>query len=1033
MKYLFVKMSRDLAKMWTQFLSVFLMAFFGILIYVGTEGTWFGMQTEMNDYFQKSNLASSWIYGNGLTKSDIKKISKVQGVTDSELATILSSKVKLPGTVSGKEPDLRIISSCVNKISKPLTVSGAEFSQDSTGIYIDDDFAKANGIKVGDKLTISVGNVTKSLAVRGTALSSEYVYYNGSGTEAMPNHQKHGYAFIGSNTAKDIFNETVALKMQDGFVPELQNKIDTIYKTAKDKADEQTRLEFNKKVSSQKSTAYKEAISIADKKTEAVFNSALAEKKQAAYNSAVKTADEKVTKLVNQKYEASMPGKDYTKLPEYDTTLSTEKTKAEKQAKEAVDEQFATQKTTLDAQLASAKTEAEKKAKEAVDNKFSSMQPQFSTQLDTAIKKAEGIAEQKAETQICKTLNISESEFGTLQSLLSMPKISTLNADKRAEKSEEFITLLKGLPDSMLSQNVNGFSISTIKNEPLNYNIIRLKTASGTDSKAIEDKVQDILDDRYAGFADRNSMKSVSAPIQKTRQIEKMSIMFSTIFVMLALLTMQTAMARLVDTQRTQIGTLKALGFKDRQIRLHYAAYGISVGLFGGLLGLVIAPVTIAPALLYSQSTIYTLPEWHVRLTPASFIMVLVVVLCCMVATLCACRKGLVWMPAETMRGATPKAGRKVMLERMPGLWKRVSFGWKWTIRDIARSKIRSLMGIVGVLGCMMLLIASFGMQYSDDSAPGYIYKRQYQYGAKAVLLSSSTQENRDELYKITGGGQWVEETSVEYNDTTIHENGTLSVIGDGQYVFLQDAEGAVLNLPSSGVLITQRTAKLLNLKKGDNIRFRLFGERSYISATVRGIAVTPLPQGIFVSKTAWEKLGKTFTPTALMIKGTKDVGKIGGLSYVTEVTTLKNQYQSAFKSANTFNFIFLLLKVAAILLNVVILYNLGILSFTERIREYATLKVIGFYQREIRSFALRESLATTLTGWLIGIPVGLCFLKAYVGAVSSSTMDLIPQLTAVDFALATLITVGCSILVSLFLSHKVKKIDMVGALKSVE
>ena len=223
---------------------------------------------------------------------------------------------------------------------------------------------------------------------------------------------------------------------------------------------------------------------------------------------------------------------------------------------------------------------------------------------------------------------------------------------------------------------------------------------------------------------------------------------------------------------------------------------GLTVGLLGGLLGLIIAPLTISPALLHSQSVMYTLPAWPVRLTPASYIMVAVVALCCTMATLFACRKGLVGMPAETMRGATPKGGRQVLLEKMPWLWKKVSFGWRWTIRDISRSKVRSIMGMVGVLGCMMLLIAGFGMQYTDDKTPVYIYNTQYTYASKAVLLSSATQENRNELSKIAGGGQWVQESSIEYKNSPDNATGMLSVIGNGNYVHLENAQGSAEKLP---------------------------------------------------------------------------------------------------------------------------------------------------------------------------------------------------------------------------------------------
>jgi len=774
MKYLFVKMRRDLAGMWTQFLSVFLMAFLGVLIYVGTEGTWYGMKTELKQYFQETNLASAWVYGTAITGDDLNEIEKIDGVTSTERVTIFASKTVFPD-VSGREKSDLKLTAAANKISNPLTVSGINFDADGDGIWLDSDFAKAHSLDVGDSILIFVGTVQKALTIKGLVMGPEYVYYTGSGSDAMPNHEQHGYAFISTKT------------------------------------------------------------------------------------------------------------------------------------------------------------------------------------------------------------------------------------------------------------------LEAITGQPANFNAVRIKTVADTDMDTIDTEIQNILGNRYAGMADQGSLMSVSYPLQKSRQIEKMSIMFSAIFILLALLTMQTTMTRLVSAQRMQIGTMKALGFRDGQIRLHYSAYGLTVGLLGGLLGLAIAPFTIAPALLRAQSTVYTLPEWPVRLTPFSYIMVAVVAICCTGATFIACRKGLAGMPAETMRGEAPRSGRQVLLEKMPRLWQKVSFGWKWTIRDISRSRIRSIMGMIGVLGCMMLLIASFGMQYTITGTSNYIYGTQYTYKSKAVVLLSATQENRKELQNIAGSGQWIEEKSIKYFSTDTNETETLTVLGNGDYVHLENNEGEVVSPPDSGVLITQRAANILKLKTGDTVTFRLSDNANALSAVVAGIVNTPSPQGIFISESAWAKLGESFLPTSLLMRNTEADSQISGLEYIQEVSTLQKQNTSAANNVKTFYFIFILLKMAAILLDVVILYNLGILSFTERTREYATLKVLGFYQKEIRSLALRENLTTALAGWIIGIPAGFCFLKQYVGAVSSSSLDMTPKLTPQDFILATLITVGCSTMVNLFLSHKVKKIDMVGALKSVE
>ncbi len=1033
MKYLFVKMRRDFARLWTQFFSVFTMACLALFIYAGLEGTWNGMRSELSRYFARTDLASAWVYGGGVTQADLQKLERIGGVTDASPAALFSADAALPGSGS-RQPQLQLSASPENRLSTPQTVSGAPYSPQGSGIWLDSAFASANGLKPGGSITLTVGGVRKTLAIRGLVMSPEYIYYTGSATDSMPNHRQYGFALIGTGTAGEIFDETVARSLQKEYLPQLESKIDSAYAAARSEADAKAEQLFGAQVSAQKSAALQTATAFADTAAEQVFTQAAAAREQAAESAAQKKADSAALQAVQAAFRAKAPaGAEIAALPGYAEALAQAKTEAEAKASAQVRAQLAAQRPALSAQLARAKAQAEQKAQQGVEQKFAAMRESLNNRLAAAKRRAEGAAQGAATQALCRKLGVSQAQLAALRQLAQLPNVASQSAEERTAISARAVSLLKQLPDSLLSRSVGGFPLSALKSEPLDYNMVRLKTASGTDSLALENRAQEILGSRYLGFADRTTFRAVAAAVQKTGQIQRMSLLFSAIFILLALLTMQTTMARLIDTQQTQIGTFKALGFRNGQIRLHYAGYGLTVGLLGGALGLIAAPFTISPALLRAQAnTLYTLPAWPVRLTWASFAMLAAVALCCTLATLFACRRGLSGMPADSMRGPAPKAGRQMLLEKAPGLWNRLAFGWKWTLRDIARSKVRSVMGTVGVLGCMMLLIASFGMQYTDDGFPGFVYTKQYTYAVKAVLASGTTQRDRDALAKTAGSAQWVEEQPVEYKDAPASETGLLTVADSGGFVRMFDASGKPLALPASGVIVTQRTARVLHLKKGGVITLRPSGG-AYLRAAVAGIAVTPTPQGVFASRAAWEKLGRTFSPTALLSGNPDAASRLSGLSAVQETASASGQYRSAVQNIRSFGFIFLLLKLAAILLGVVILYNLGILSFTERTREYATLKVLGFYQKEIRSLALRESLVTTFAGWLAGIPVGLWFLARYVGAVSTASLDLTPRLTLSDFLLATAVTVGCSVCVSLFLSRKVRRIDMVASLKSVE
>jgi putative ABC transport system permease protein len=769
MKYLFVKMRRDLLQMWTQFLSVFLMALIGVAIYVGMEGTWFGLKTAVNDYYKNTDLASAWVYGMNITEADADDIKKLDGVTDVSLS--MSARVIMK---ADDEPSIKLIATDNNSISKPVTIDGEEFDAHSDGIWVDKDFAYKRDIKVNDTITLSYGKANKDFNVKGIILSPEYVYYTGSATTFMPDHNKYGYAMIGTSNAEKFLG-----------------------------------------------------------------------------------------KIIN--------------------------------------------------------------------------------------------------------------------------------------------------------------------------NEVKIMLSDNADTNNVKKESEEILSDRYIGFSDRDTHLSVSNPIQKTKQIMKMSILFCTVFILLALLTMQTTMTRLVQNQRIQIGTMKALGFHNSQIKLHYSLYGLTVGLLGGIIALILSPKLITPVLINTFTNLYSLPECSAKLTPFSYIVVLIVALSCTLSALFACQKSLRGMPAETLRGAVPKGGKRILAEKIKFFWSRISFGWKWSMRDIARSKIKTIMGIIGVLGCMMLLIASLGMQNSLDYANNYVYKTQYTYKTKAVFQPYTTAENRDEIQNLVDASQWLQEISIEVKNDDKVKTGFVSIVGDGNFVSIEDMNHNSVKFPQDGIFVTRKIAEQLNLKAGDTMTFRVMGEKSDISVKIDKIITAPSPQGIFMSQAQWEKLGKTFNPSSILIGDYISKNDIENLSYIQEVASIDSQLEGVEQITESVRIVFLLLKTAAVLLGVVILYNLGILSYTERVREYATLKVLGFYQKEIRSFALRENLIITIIGWLCGIPVGLTFLGAYVNIVSMDSFDWVPKITPLSMIIATVITVGCSVGVSLLLSGKVKKINMVEALKSID
>ena len=284
-----------------------------------------------------------------------------------------------------------------------------------------------------------------------------------------------------------------------------------------------------------------------------------------------------------------------------------------------------------------------------------------------------------------------------------------------------------------------------------------------------------------------------------------MSFMFSGVFILLAMLTMQTTMTRLISNQRIQIGTLTANGFSKGSVIVHYSLYAVVISMLGGVIGAFIGPKAISPILMNVLKATYVLPSYNPRITYMTFIVILLVTAACTLTTIMACRKDLNLMPAETLRGEAPKGKGKILLEKFKFMWSKLSFDSKWSFRDISRNKLRSLMGIIGVFGCMMLIIAGLGMQNTLNYANSYVYNDQFKYGSKVVLSSYATDDNKNELADISSDKQtqWLMEKTGEISYNDAEKNGNIMILDEGDFINLETTEGVQVKLSNVGVCIT--------------------------------------------------------------------------------------------------------------------------------------------------------------------------------------------------------------------------------------
>lgn len=496
------------------------------------------------------------------------------------------------------------------------------------------------------------------------------------------------------------------------------------------------------------------------------------------------------------------------------------------------------------------------------------------------------------------------------------------------------------------------------------------------------------------------------------------------LFLAIAVLTMVTTMHRIASNEKVQIGTLKALGFRDSRILAHYTSYGLVLGIVGGGLGVAlgygISAIIMSPGGM--MATYFDLPEW--RLVMPWFcipVLILTVVFLTLISFL-STKEMLRGTAADALRPYTPPPMKKAAIERL-GVWSRLPFSVKWNVRDILRHKARSAMTLLGVFGCMVLIVGGLGMSDTMDLFLDMIDDTS-SYSIKVILSETASNDDAVRLSESLDGG-WQASQGVSYDGKTV----TLDIYGgrDGKISILsQDNE--VMDMADDGVYLCLRLKDTANI--GDTIEISPYGEEETYRVRVAGYFRSLISESIAMSDACADELGLDYHIGYIYTD--RDVGEIAD----SELISGKQDKATIMASYDTFmelmNMMVLILIFAAVVLGVVVLYSLGVMSYAERRRELATLKVLGFRDRAIGRILISQNIWLTLIGILIGAPGGAGVLYVLVTALASE-YELSIAIDASTYAISILLTFGVSLLVGAIIARKNKKIDMVEALKGAE
>ena len=530
---------------------------------------------------------------------------------------------------------------------------------------------------------------------------------------------------------------------------------------------------------------------------------------------------------------------------------------------------------------------------------------------------------------------------------------------------------------------------------------------------------------------------------------------FPVLFFLVAALISLTTMTRMVEEQRVQIGTMKALGYGKAAIAGKYIGYALIATLGGSIFGVLIGEKILPLVIIYGYMILYKhlpaiLLPYHMSY---AFQASAIAVACILIATIASCYKELAAEPAELMRPAAPKQGKRILLERIGIIWKHLNFTWKSTVRNLIRYKKRFFMTIFGIGGCMALMVVGFGLKDCIYEIVSLQYEKVQFYDAATYMSDDISEENRQQLHDYLDQNADIKETiEVRMQKTDVKSASGkktlyLMVPSDNEKIedFLsfhsRTNKDEVYSLKKDEVILTEKMASLLNVKVGDELTIE-DEDRGDQTVTVGAICENYMSHYLYLSPEKYEELygvPAEYNTIIYSVKDGKDdqIEKIGtkllsmdGVLNVSYTSSIEGRLDDMLRSLNL---VIVVLIVSAGMLAFVVLYNLNNINITERQRELATLKVLGFYDGEVASYVYRENILLTIIGSVVGMVLGNLLHRYIILTVEVEEAMFGRQIHWQSYLYSFLFTVAFSLFVNWVMFYKLKKIDMVESLKSVE
>ena len=563
------------------------------------------------------------------------------------------------------------------------------------------------------------------------------------------------------------------------------------------------------------------------------------------------------------------------------------------------------------------------------------------------------------------------------------------------------------------------------------YNQI-VVTIGNANASEVENDITAAIDDNYSQIFDQSNFNGLTAFDSELSQHDMFAYAFPIIFILIAILTIITTMGRIINNQRTQIGTMKALGIKRHKIIIHYIMFSLVVSAVGCIVGVITGPIVMGPVFNDFMPESYSMPKWGYSYSIKFYIVALAIVVICAFASYINCRKLINLNTVEILYARAPKDAKNCLFEKLP-FWKRFKFATKYNLRDMARAKIRSIIVVIGI-GCgTILILCALGCNDTMDGMKSWMFDDLMKYDSSIRI---STLTPKEEYTKIAEDedGELLMSSSVEVRSDNGKETAKtgLTVPQSDKLYTITDTNKKVCGLKDDEIYVTENFAKEHGIKTGDELEIRTSGENEWKKVKVTGLIKNPNNQGIVMLESTLEKNGIDFVPTTIITSKSVDENKYENSDYVISVSSKSDMVKSWESNIEIFDVIIMIFVSFSFVLVFIVLQNAATLSFNERRKEFATLKVMGVKHTDLKKILRAQNLWLTIVGILAGMPFAIYVLRLMF-ETNGGDVDYVAEITPGTYIISAIITYIVSLAINTILSRKVRKIDMAESMKATE